>query len=347
MRVYLNLGYRQGGDAQGDGLYGIEGVIGSGYADFLVGKDDRNVLRGEGGNDTLVGLGGDDELEGGAGADELFGDAGFDYASYKSSSAGVIVDLDGSASSLAATPRATLFSIEGVIGSAFADFFSATTSATSSAARAAPTISRLRRQRHAPRRRRQRLPGRRRRRTTSCAAAPATTPPTTPTRREAVMVDLASRHAPRRRRGGDRLSGIENLLGTFYNDRLAGNAAANRLEGARAPTCSPGGAAPTGSSTARRTTACPRRPTASSTSAARQGDKIDLASIDANEQATGNQAFTVHRPGASSPAPGQLRFFQQNGDTIIEANTTDLTAGAEMRIVLDPLVSLQASDFFL
>jgi hypothetical protein len=42
-----------------------------------------------------------------------------------------------------------------------------------------------------------------------------------------------------------------------------------------------------------------------------------------------------------------LRFFQQNGDTIVEANTTDLTAGAELRIVLDPLVSLQAGNFVL
>jgi hypothetical protein len=35
------------------------------------------------------------------------------------------------------------------------------------------------------------------------------------------------------------------------------------------------------------------------------------------------------------------------GDTIVEANTTDATAGAELRIVLDPLVSLQAGDFVL
>ena len=32
---------------------------------------------------------------------------------------------------------------------------------------------------------------------------------------------------------------------------------------------------------------------------------------------------------------------------MVEANTTDATAGAELRIVLDPLVSLQAGDFVL
>ena len=91
MLVCLDLGYGLGGDAQGDGLYGIEGVIGSAHGDVLVGKDDRNVLRGEDGNDALFGLGGDDELEGGAGADELYGDVGFDSASYKGSPAGVVV----------------------------------------------------------------------------------------------------------------------------------------------------------------------------------------------------------------------------------------------------------------
>ena len=32
---------------------------------------------------------------------------------------------------------------------------------------------------------------------------------------------------------------------------------------------------------------------------------------------------------------------------MVEANTTDAAVGAEMRIVLDPLVTLQASDFVL
>ena len=44
---------------------------------------------------------------------------------------------------------------------------------------------------------------------------------------------------------------------------------------------------------------------------------------------------------------GQLRFFQQNGDTVVEANTTDLTGGAELRIVVDPLFTPQAGDFVL
>jgi hypothetical protein len=44
---------------------------------------------------------------------------------------------------------------------------------------------------------------------------------------------------------------------------------------------------------------------------------------------------------------GQLRAYQQDGDTVIEAEITDSSAGAEMRIVLDPLFTPQAGDFFL
>ena len=60
----------------------------------------------------------------------------------------------------------------------------------------------------------------------------------------------------------------------------------------------------------------------------------------------GNQAFQFVGQAQFTGA-GQIRFFQQGGDTVVEANTTDATAGAEMRIVLDPLVTLQASDFVL
>jgi len=59
----------------------------------LEGTELADQIYGLAGNDTLVGFGGDDVLEGGAGADELFGSGGFDYASYKSSPAGVGVFL--------------------------------------------------------------------------------------------------------------------------------------------------------------------------------------------------------------------------------------------------------------
>lgn len=85
-----------GGDAAGDSLTGVDGVIGSAYDDSLVGFDDAvysgsdvytNIFYGGGGNDTLDGrgsndilYGGDDNdlILGGSGDDTLSGDAGDD-----------------------------------------------------------------------------------------------------------------------------------------------------------------------------------------------------------------------------------------------------------------------------
>ena len=77
-----------------------------------------------------------------------------------------------------------------------------------------------------------------------------------------------------------------------------------------------------------------------------QGDKVDLAGIDAKVHATGNQAFTFVDQSQFT-GEGQLRFFQLNGDTIIEANTDNSVPGADMVIVLDTLVTPKGLDFFL
>lgn len=65
-------------DAAGDTLKSIEGLIGSAFADSLIGNDDRNELRGGAGKDLLSSLGGRDTLKGEAGADTLFGGLGRD-----------------------------------------------------------------------------------------------------------------------------------------------------------------------------------------------------------------------------------------------------------------------------
>jgi VCBS repeat-containing protein len=56
----------------------IEGVIGSDYADLIVGNAANNVLSGGAGADDLAGGGGIDQLDGGLGDDRLQGDAGAD-----------------------------------------------------------------------------------------------------------------------------------------------------------------------------------------------------------------------------------------------------------------------------
>ncbi len=76
--VNLNrTGAQSGGDAEGDITNtNIENVIGSGFADTLVGVNTvtgNNVLEGRAGNDTLNGRAGADTLVGGAGSDTLTG----------------------------------------------------------------------------------------------------------------------------------------------------------------------------------------------------------------------------------------------------------------------------------
>ena len=67
----------------------------------------------------LVGFDGDDVLEGGAGADELFGSDGFDYASYRGSDAGVVRPTSTRLRHRRRRRGRPLYSIEGVIGSAY------------------------------------------------------------------------------------------------------------------------------------------------------------------------------------------------------------------------------------
>ncbi|WP_425353030.1 beta strand repeat-containing protein, partial [Alsobacter soli] len=80
-----STGGQSGGDAQGDVLLGVENVLGSAAgANWLKGDPGANMLAGGAGADTLVG---------GAGADTMTGGAGIDTADYRTSAAGVTVDL--------------------------------------------------------------------------------------------------------------------------------------------------------------------------------------------------------------------------------------------------------------
>jgi Ca2+-binding RTX toxin-like protein len=110
-----------------DTLTGIEGLIGSGYNDVLLGNSVANMLNGglgddslEGqvGDDTMLGGGGDDTLLGGAGDDQLSGQAGLDWASYANSASAVTVLLSiTAAQNTGGAGTDTLGGIENVIGS--------------------------------------------------------------------------------------------------------------------------------------------------------------------------------------------------------------------------------------
>ena len=118
------------GDAAGDVLVGLEGIIGSGFADTLKGDALANtfdagagndLLQGRAGADVLFGGLGADTLEGGAGADVLTGGDGFDFASYANAITEVRANLAKPKLNTSDAAGDTYSSIEGLVGSSFAD----------------------------------------------------------------------------------------------------------------------------------------------------------------------------------------------------------------------------------
>ncbi|ORE90070.1 hemolysin-type calcium-binding protein [Aurantimonas sp. 22II-16-19i] len=89
--------------------------------DNLQGTADADTMFGLAANDVLNGFGGNDVLVGGSGADRLNGGGGFDTASYQGSNAGVVVNLGNGTGRFGHAAGDTLASIEGVLGSNFAD----------------------------------------------------------------------------------------------------------------------------------------------------------------------------------------------------------------------------------
>jgi Ca2+-binding RTX toxin-like protein len=117
--VDLGAGSATGGDGS-DSLANIENVVGSASDDTLTGDAQANLVDGGAGNDTLAGGDGDDTLVGGLGDDSLVGGLGVDIASYITATAAVNVSLaTGIASGAAGNDR--LSGIETLVGSTFAD----------------------------------------------------------------------------------------------------------------------------------------------------------------------------------------------------------------------------------
>jgi serralysin len=69
------------GDAAGDRYSSVESLIGSAFADRLLGNSGANTIKGGGGDDTLYGQSGNDVLSGGTGNDTLVGSSGKDVLS--------------------------------------------------------------------------------------------------------------------------------------------------------------------------------------------------------------------------------------------------------------------------
>ena len=121
VNVNLTTGTGTGGSAEGDVLNSIENLIGSVFDDTLTGDANTNNLQGDAGDDELNGEGGNDVLLGGDGADELNGGDGQDLASYFLSDEAVTVNLADGTTSGGEAEGDVLTSIENLLGSVFDD----------------------------------------------------------------------------------------------------------------------------------------------------------------------------------------------------------------------------------
>jgi Ca2+-binding RTX toxin-like protein len=117
-------------EAAGDTYTDVEGLIGSGFNDFIVGNGGANYLASLGGDDYLAGVDGDDTLIGaqgsdqfwgGTGADLIDGGAGYDIARYDFAATGIVARLDGGPNSGEAAGDVYV-DIEALYGSGFSDF---------------------------------------------------------------------------------------------------------------------------------------------------------------------------------------------------------------------------------
>jgi Ca2+-binding RTX toxin-like protein len=127
----LNAPTENCGGALGDIYTSIEGLIGSGFNDYLAGDDltgnglvagsGDDYAAGNGGDDTIWGDAGNDQFWGGEGADELDGGEGYDVARYDYALTRVIARLDGATNSGEAAGDIYV-GVEGLYGSAFGDY---------------------------------------------------------------------------------------------------------------------------------------------------------------------------------------------------------------------------------
>lgn len=78
----------------------------------------------------------------------------------------------------------------------------------------------------------------------------------------------------------------------------------------------------------------------------RQGDVVDLHSIDANTKLGGNQSFVLIGSHDFTHHAGELRAVKSGGDTHISGDVNG-DGKADFAIVLDPALTLQRGDFVL
>ncbi|MGO1079697.1 calcium-binding protein [Inquilinus sp. CA228] len=365
--VDLGTGTGSGGDADGDTYAGIENASGGTADDIIRGNAVANVLNGYEGTDRLFGLGGADTLNGGDGDDTLLGDAGadrldggngIDVLSYFEGTAAVTVDLGTGLGSGGEAQGDVISGIELVAGTnLYGDTLTGSAADNHFGGFGGNDILSglggadlleggdgddvLRGGAGADA-----LDGGAGTDTASYFSGTA-----------GVVVSLASGLGGGGEAQGDTLSGIENLSGSQGSDSLYGNAGANVLQGWNGNDALFGRAgkdALSGGAGADRFTFTALSDSVVGANADRitdfshaQGDRIDLAAIDASTAVAGDQAFSFIGTALFTGVAGQLRFaFTSPGVTTI-AGDVNGDGTSDFHIQLTGAIALVSADFVL
>jgi Ca2+-binding RTX toxin-like protein len=349
--VSLNLGngVAVGGDATGDTLVNIDGVIGSAFDDRMTGNAVANWLRGGAGNDILAGAGGADRLEGGDGIDTVL---------YTDSTVGVRVDLGLGTGHGGTAEGDALSGVESVIGSSHDDILTGDGGVngvwgglgSDTLAGGAGNDA---------------LKGEAGDDVLAGGLGADTLVggdgSDTASYRDSLLgvtIDLGTNLNRFGEAQGDILSGIENLAGSAMGDRLAGDGGANALSGAGGNDLLTGGSGAdmlTGGAGAD-IFAC-RAVGDSTVGAAGQdtivdfndldGDKIDLRAIDADgNEGNGDQAFTFIGGDPFSGQAGQVRVTDVGEALLVEGDVNG-NGTADFAIRVEGIAELSATDFYL
>ena len=331
--------------------YGTEGndiIDGTFVADIIGAYGGNDVLRGFAGDDLIFAGADDDWMDGGQGADSLYGLSGFDTASYESATGGVLIRLEGGLCQNGAAQGDRLYDVEKVIGSNLgdslygADGFAETLLGGAGDDQVVGSTGA------------DDLRGGAGLDTLSYLLSDS-----------GVNVNLATNGASGGDAQGDTIGGFERLSGSYFADTLTGSGGDNLLFGALGDDTIRGGGGKDvivgggGRDLMRGGAAADLflfTASADSGTGAATRDVIEDFSRSQGDQIKIDIFAPVGTPGFPQPfdfvggdaftAARQVRFVQQNGDTIVQVNVTG-DGGAELAIQINGLINLQASDFLL
>ncbi|WP_179222026.1 calcium-binding protein [Inquilinus limosus] len=362
----LSTGIASFGDGKDDTMISIENLVGTNFADILKGNAAANVLDGADGRDTLSGGAGADTLNGGEGSDFLNGGAGADVLIGGGAAdtivydgpAGVTVDLTTLIASGGDAAGDTIGNdIENIRGTAgFGDVLTGSATANVLSGSGGSDVlngmggsdtldggagnDRLRGGAGIDA-----LYGGTGIDTANYDGGSA-----------GVSVSINTGLCTGGDAQGDTLDSVENLSGSQWSDRLAGNGGVNALQGGGGDDSliGLGGAdSLTGGTGADHFVYMNTIDSVIGAGADRitdfshaQQDRIDLRMIDANVVVPGDQAFTFIGSGLYTGVAGQLRYAVNNGVTTI-AGDVNGDKVSDFHIQLTGSIMLTSSDFVL